>query len=159
MSGVNAEIITEFIDGFHTHKDHDIQKRTLKDYIEKQTQVGGLQEWTVCIFSNKKGNRIDLGNDDFVYSVKRTPTAPIDEGKIGFKQIIDPKHEAFDLTKDEKNRVSRTESGSMKPASIRAIRSHHRGLLLIYPLHNVGGDIDKQYDEQKLVELYKFPTS
>ena len=142
---IDSEHVKGFISGFYPHKDYDIQKGTVNQYIDKQNQVGGLDEWTICLFSRKEGRRIDFEKDDVVYAVQRTPETPIYNDRIVFKQIIDPKHEAYDLTEEERGRVQITEKKAMKPASIRNTRPSTRGLLLIYPLHNTDGEQDKRY--------------
>ena len=140
-SGINSEIIFQILDEYQFFS-KTIRPDLIRQYIQKQNEVGELKSWTIALISRQKAANVYNFNCHTIGLTER------DENYILQKaQIISPRHESIDLTNEEyklalelmKNDPDRTDKEFNEktiPSGpyIRAARPPTRGLLLIYPL-------------------------
>ena len=165
-SGVTGEAVATFLGRYSTHPAAvKVNSLVLADYIRNQP-LGELNSWTVAVLTGH-GQRLQLGGET-VESITRAPN----ERSYGLPQqkqmnrfiirrLLAPRDEAIDLDGAEYEEALRTsiQEWQSDPArstrkvapdvpsgpSIRMVRgkrAHGGGLLLIYPLDPIAGEID-----------------
>jgi hypothetical protein len=131
------------------------------EFIRKKVQQRSeLTEWTVALCSSTTGTPSVLAGHP-IGLIQRTPadgSRPEDPiYYIRKNHIIDPGHEALDLTDEERQKAledhQQTKPDAKAPNGIsaRKIRPRNRGLLLLYPLDP---GIQKQNKKGELITLF-----
>ena len=132
----------------------------LARYIRSQNALGGLVDWTVALISNQAGGpelAAELGGWT-VHPVQRTThlaDSPDAASVYRIRRLVNPTDEMIDLTEDQRKRAldqtvrqhldhqeaSRHRNVPTRPSgpSIRRVRGHGNGLLLIYPVRDADG--------------------
>ena len=132
----------------------------LSRYIRSQNAMGGLVDWTVALISNQAGGpelAAELGGWT-AHPVQRTThlaDSPDAASVYRIRRLVNPIDEMIDLTEDQKRRAldqtvrqhldhqeaSRHRDVPTRPSgpSIRRVRGHRNGLLLIYPVRDADG--------------------
>ena len=133
----------------------------LARYIRSQNAMGGLVDWTVSLISNQAGEpalAAELGGWT-VHPVQRAPhlTDSLDAASVyRIRRLVSPTDEMIGLTEDQRARAldqtvrqhldqqeaSRHRNVPTRPSgpSIRRVRGHRNGLLLIYPVRERNAD-------------------
>jgi hypothetical protein len=133
----------------------------LARYIRSQNAMGGLVDWTVALISNQAGEpalAAELGGWT-VHPVQRAPhlTDSLDAASVyRIRRLVSPTDEMIGLTEDQRARAldqtvrqhldhqeaSRHRNVPTRPSgpSIRRVRGHRNGLLLIYPVRERNAD-------------------
>lgn len=165
-SGVTAEAVATFLGRYSTHEAAvKVSSLVLADYIRSQP-AGELDSWTVAIVSGH-GQDVNLGSE-LIASVKRAPnersyglTQQKQMNRFIIRRLLAPRDEAIDLGEAEYAEALRTATDEWQrdPArsrrqvapdvpsgpSLRMVRGkrvHGGGLLLIYPLDPMPGEIE-----------------
>ena len=133
----------------------------LARYIRSQNAMGGLVDWTVALISNPAGEpalAAELGGWT-VHPVQRAShlTESSDAASVyRIRRLVSPTDEMMDLTEDQRKcaldqtvrqhldlqEASRHRNVPTRPSgpSIRRVRGHRNGLLLIYPVREQNAD-------------------
>lgn len=145
-------------------RSYQVEARTLDrekiaEYIEASAQKGYVRDWTVVLVNNlssprrytlmPEGEPIEVGvtyRKNVAASKGKEETDHLTTYRISKSQIIDPVHEALDLTDEQfeaalKSTVDDWATKGVdkvpdRPSSkrIKQVRPDHTGLLIIYPL-------------------------
>ncbi|MED4582513.1 Z1 domain-containing protein [Brevibacillus choshinensis] len=146
--GVPAKTVTTYLRSLQGHPEsRRSNPETLSEYIEKQSDIQELTEWTVVLISTQNGNKYNIGHLS-VGLTERTDELKDDHNryKIIRNHIISQRDEMIDLDDEEEAEAFRLtqeswekkekkgEPKSPSGQAIRSVRPVERGLLLIYPL-------------------------
>jgi hypothetical protein len=152
----NSQDVIQFLTGYIA--DDRLEHEKLIEYIEAQSKIDFLTNWTIVLINNKdKKDKYSFPGNDSIIPVGLTMRRDANAGKGNFYEIsrshiIDPMHEFVDIDTSSPDYVaaldetisdwSKSERKNKRPEepvfpSGRNIRAHRKpteGLLLIYPL-------------------------
>lgn len=132
-------LVYEFLKSYNSVHD-DFQNHLLLNYLNKEYESGGLQNWNVGIIGSKSESTIDIGLGFPVHLVNRSRFKTIQPANI--KALTTIADRVIDL--DWNGKLS-----SLTNDNITALRNHQlpdTGLLLIYPINKDS----KPSDESKV---------
>ena len=130
----------------------------LARYVRSQNGRGALGNWTVALISNPRGDTSELGGLSVrpVLRAEHLPDHSDSDTVYRIRRLVSPMDEMIDLTEEQYGRArertvhqyennptgNRHRVSPTRPSgpNVRWVRSHERGLLLIYPLQQ--GDRD-----------------
>ena len=158
--GVSGEHVADLLMDISVHPaSRKARGDYLARYIRSQNHIGGLENWTVALISNRQGKfPTELGGCE-VHPVHRTryPSDGVDRHTVyRIRRLVNPSDERIDLTDDEVEQALRhtrqryrtnqggsryrTEPRSPGGREVREVRDQCNGLLLIYPLREADAE-------------------
>jgi len=142
--GITVDAVLEFLDNYRVDPEaRSISLPLLRAYIERQTELGELRDWTVAVKGRESMDRrlgdLDLGlTGGRIHQVSRTRLAS-DPNSLGV--ITSPGDEEEGLSAellDRARTIQRSANLGANPAARRA-RPATEGLLLLYPISRHSG--------------------
>lgn len=159
-SGVTADLVVNFLEAYNEHEAaRTVRTRALANYIEKQMQVGGLEDWTVLLSGGEAdGGPARLGSASvrrvgrnwYTHGTTKEDLIKADHYRI--KVLVNPPDERVDLSREaEAEALARDisdweDSGHVRRGKevdepteplgrfVRQVRDSRKGLLILYPL-------------------------
>ncbi|HXM51575.1 MAG TPA: Z1 domain-containing protein [Pyrinomonadaceae bacterium] len=154
---ITAEAVLEFLQTYRVDPEsRNISLPLLSAYIERQNELGELQNWTVAVKGLQSLDRslgdLDLGVGGLIHQVGRTRLAS-DLDSLGV--LTSPGDEEEGLSPEELNQahsLQETERLGANPAA-RRVRLASEGLLLLYPIsRHSGHDLREGASRRRLFE-------
>jgi hypothetical protein len=154
---ITAEAVLEFLQNYRVDPEsRNISLPLLSAYIERQGELGELQNWTVAVKGLQSLDRslgdLELGIGGLIHQVSRTRLAS-DLDSLGV--LTSPGDEEEGLSTEELDRahsLQETERLGANPAA-RRVRLASEGLLLLYPIsRHSGRDLPEGASRRRLFE-------
>ena len=162
ISGISHHAICAYLDRLsdaESYRQTRYPLSTLRDYIERRTEDGGLVDWTVLLRSNSqatKSNMREVGKFHIGISHRTNNSYP-EDSTYTIGSLISAEDEKVGLTAEEvqmaekiaiERRKSKSDADSPKPkpygSDFRMARRPESALLILYLLRD-----QEQYDEEK----------
>lgn len=162
---ITAEAVLEFLDNYRVDPEaRSISLPLLSAYIERQGELGELQNWTIAVKGLQSLDR-SLGHLDLgvaggrIHQVSRTRLAS-DLNSLGV--LTSPGDEEEGLSTEELDRarsLQQSEKLGVNPAA-RRVRPATEGLLLLYPIsRHSGHDLQEGASRRPLFENRNDPEA
>jgi hypothetical protein len=174
FKNVSAESVCNFIQNTGIHKTC-IDVGAVVSYIQQQTQLGELTNWTVALISTKSGESIDINGRKIGLSWRTDATPDLEYVSIINNQLIKEMDERIDLTPEQQQEAKRLTLEHFTPTKnrpnppknaspywVKRVRKLTDGLLLIYLIQSGTSESDtekKPYKQVYVGYAISFPES
>ena len=141
FTNVKSEDILQFLDKYIISKNNiKYSKSAIQSYISNQNTKNELNNWSVALMSNKKGDKNQLAGLEYTPLKRSTKNTTLDSEAI-LRAVSVPGDELIDLAGQLKSNYKNTKDLLLKSKLTdvevrKRFRSRSCGLLLIYPIES-----------------------